>query len=612
MKLQADLDKKLVLSLSKSRIPRLRQLKYINKYLSRSEFWVLYGSIALFILSGLFWCGQYYFTHLEVVPKRSGVYSEGLIGQPQFINPLYAGASDVDSDISRLVFSSLFIHDKSGALAKDLAEEYEISEDKKSYTIKIKENVKWHNNEPLTSNDIYFTFNAIKDPAYKSALRGNFTGVEIEVLDDYRFRFILANPYAAFLELLTFGIMPADVWALISPESAGQAGINLKPIGSGPYRYEQFTKEEKSGTIKEYRLAINKDYYGTLPYVALAFKFYANFEEAITALNNSEIDGLSYLPMELGANITKPKALNYFKLYLPQTTAIFINQEKNPALADKVVRQAIALALDTNTIINRALSGGAYNINGPILPNSFAYYGDIKKYDYSKAEAEKLLDSVDWKIAEIDQALIDKANSDAESEDEEVKKATQKILLLGAGQWRKKNNDYLILRLTTVERAENQLIAEEIKNYWEALGIGVELEIVPVNQIQAKTIKPREFELLFYGQILGADPDPYPFWHSSQAGEHGLNIANYKNTEVDKLLEDARLTNDTAVRQEKYKRFQEIIAEEIPAIFMYSPLYTYIQANKVKGFGVQNIFVPSDRFDNIYDWYLETEKKLVW
>jgi len=114
------------------------------------------------------------------------------------------------------------------------------------------------------------------------------------------------------------------------------------------------------------------------------------------------------------------------------------------------------------------------------------------------------------------------------------------------------------------------------------------------------------------GRFLGADPDPYAFWHSSQSNQDGFNIANFSNQEVDQLLEDARLITEKTSRQEKYKKFQEIIAEEVPAIFMYSPTYTYVQVNSVKGFDVNNVLLPADRFANINEWYVKTGKKLVW
>ncbi|MCK4539832.1 peptide ABC transporter substrate-binding protein [Candidatus Parcubacteria bacterium] len=606
-----DLDKKLVLSLSKSRIPKLKQLKYIGNYLSKLELWFLYGSIAIALFSAIFFGIYFYYTHLEIVPKKGGEYAEGLVGTLKYINPLYEKVSDVDNDISKLIFSSLFKRDKNGELARDLVKNYQISDDKKVYSFKIREDAKWHDGAKLTANDVYFTFNAIKEPGYKSPLRTSFTGVTIEMIDDYNFKFVLSNPYAAFFELLTFGIMPSEPWSLIRPEAASLAGLNLEPIGSGPYEYSGLAKEKKLGTIKEYKLTVNENYYDKKPYTNINFKFYATFADAVNALNNNETDGLSYLPPELKADIITPKTFNFYNLYLPQTTVIFFNQEKNPALADKALRQAMAYAIDKNFLINDLLNGGAYGVNGPILPNSFAYYNEQKKYDYNVSEAEKLLDSIDWKIVEINTEMIEEAEIEIESEDEDVRAKAEKIIQTGEGAWRKKDGNFLTVNLRTIDKEEYQKIVEEIKKYWEVIGIKVVVEIIPASQAQARVIKPRDYEALFYGQVLGADPDPYSFWHSSQANEHGFNIANFVNKEVDKLLEDARLTSEISIRQENYKKFQEIIAEEVPAIFMYSPLYTYVQGNSVKGFDIKNIFVPSDRFNNISDWYLETEKKLV-
>ena len=608
-----DLDKKLVLSLSKSRIPKLKQLKYIKNYLSKQELWLLRGSIATILLSAIFLGTYFYFTHLEIVPKTGGEYTEGLVGTPKYINPLYEKVSDVDNDISKLIFSSLFKRDKHGELVKDLVEDYQISDDKKVYSFKIKDNVNWHNGTRLTANDIYFTFSAIKALEYKSPLRVSFVGVTIEMVDDYNFKLVLSNPYAAFFELLTFGIMPAELWSLIQPEAAGLAGLNLEPIGSGPYKYSGVAKEKKLGTIKEYKLTVNEDYYGEKPYTDINFKFYAAFADAVNALNNNEIDGLSYVPSELRGDIITPKTFNFYDLYLPQTTVIFFNQEKNPALADKALRQAMAYAIDKNFLINDLLNGGAYGVSGPILPNSFAYYNEQKKYDYNVSEAEKLLDSIDWKIQEVTAEIIAEAEAQIESEeeDDDARVKAEKIIQAGIGAWRKKDGNFLTINLRTIDREEYQKIVDGIKNYWEAIGIKVVVEIIQANQAQAMVIKPRDYEALFYGQVLGADPDPYAFWHSSQTGEQGFNIANFVNKDVDKLLEDARLTSEISIRQENYQKFQKIIAEDVPAIFMYSPLYTYIHDNSVKGFDIKNIFIPSDRFNNISEWYLETEKKLV-
>jgi len=613
---QTKLDKKLVFSLAKTRIPRLKQLKYIRKFLSWQEAWLINLSILIILASATFLTVRFYQTHLQVIPIGGGEYSEGLIGTLSYINPLYAPFSDVDQDITNLVFSSLFKRDRNGELVNDLAESYQISEDNKIYTIKIKQGVEWHNNVKLTINqltvdDILFTFYAIQDKQYQSPWRASFTGVKLEKVDETTIRFILAEPYAAFLDLLTFGILPQELWQLIPANTANLAKLNLNPVGSGPYKFDSLVKDE-TGVIRSFSLVRNDNYYNQAPYIdKLVFKFLPNFAEAAIALNEGLIEGISYLPLDVKDNIVAQDALNYYQLNLPQLTAIFLNQNIE-ILKDKKVRQALITAIDKNKIINQILAGEARLINGPILPNSFAYNPEVNKYQYNPEEAAQILDNASWQKVEITEGDITKAEEDLTSEDEATRIKAENKILAGAGEWRSKNNQLLIIKLTVIDNQENAQIAQAIQEFWQAANIRTVIELIPANQIQAQIIKPRNYQALLYSEVVGADPDPYPFWHSSQIGENGLNITDYKNKEVDALLEDARLTNDLAVRKEKYKRFQEIISQEAPAVFLYSPIYTYVQAKKIKGFDVKNILIPRDRFANISEWYIKTGKKLVW
>jgi len=545
------------------------------------------------------------------VPVKGGEYTEALVGTLKYINPLYAVANDVDSDLSSLVFSSIFKRSNSGELIKDLASDFKVSEDNKTYTIVIRDDVKWHNGEKLTVDDIIFTFNAIKNIQYKSPLRPSFEGVNIEKQDENTIRFVLAEPYAAFLELLSFGILPEASWLQVSPEAASLAELNLKPIGSGPYKIKSWTKD-KAGNIKSYSLTLNDKYYGQQPYINnLSFKFFINFEEAVSALNENSVEGISYLPRSVKNNLVSQDSLALHKLNLPQINAIFFNQKANPALSDKKVRQALALAINGNQIINDVFAGGVRLVDGPILPDSFAYNTENKKYKFNLEAAAQLLDEAGWKIASLTNDNIDQAESEKESEEEAIKEAANIKLKLGAGDWRMKDGKYLIFSLSTVENNDNIAVAELLKSDWEKIGIKIITNIVPVNQIQSE-IKRRNFEALLYGQIVGYDPDSYAFWHSSQTGENGLNITDFSNKEVDKLLEEARQTSNLEQRIEKYKKFQEIIVEELPAIFMYSPVYIYVQSKKIRGFAVENIAVPHDRFNNIADWYVKTGKRITW
>lgn len=609
---QSEFDKKLVYSFSKSKIPNLKQIKYVNKFLSPREFWLLRASFFILSVSLIFLGTRFYFTHLEIVPARGGVYIEGLVGNPKYINPLYSGLSDVDSDLSGLIFSSLLKRDNGSQLVNDLAENYDINEDGKTYTFKIKSDAVWHNNNKLTVDDIIFTFNTIKDIKYNSPLRKSFSGVEIEKIDEENLKFILSEPYAAFPELLTFGILPQDLWYMIAPNAAPLAELNLKPIGSGPYKFKSLSKDS-SGQVKAYNLTTNKNYYNQEGYIEnLNFIFFPNFEEAVRALNEGTINGISYLPKQLKKDLVAQDSINLRELNLPQLSAIFFNQANNDILKEKSVRAALALSIDKNQIINNDLNGGARLIDGPILPDNFAYNENNKKYDFNKEEADKLLDKAGWERTEITEEDLKAAGEQAESDDEKIKNMAEKKLALGVGNWRVKDGKFLIIKLTAVEMPENNQIVQNIKKTWEEIGVKVKIDMIQPDQIETGVIKPRNFEAILYGQILDADPDLYAFWHSSQIGEGGLNLSNYANKDVDQLLEDARTSSDLGARIEKYKKFQEIITEDLPAIFLYSPAYTYIQSKKIKGFAVKSILIPRDRFTGVAEWYIKTGKKLKW
>lgn len=608
-----DWDKKLVYSLSKSRIPTLRQLKYFKKFLSIKEWRVVLACFVIIVASTFFLSARFYINNLEIAPAAGGEYSEGIVGAPKYINPLYNTYSDIDSDLARLVFSSLLKRDKNGKLENDLAESWNASADGKTYSFKIKKNITWHNGDDLTIDDIIFTFGLIKDSRYLSSRRADFDNVDIEKIDDVNLKFTLDKPYAAFPNLLTFGIMPQNLWYQISPSSAGLAELNLKPIGSGPYKFKSLVKDTL-GNIKSISLTQNDSYYGIKPYIKdLIFKFYPTFEEAGADLNNSAINGINYLPLSKENNLTAKDALNFYDLGLPQVTGLFFNlnlKNGSSPILNKNVRQVLAYAIDRNAILNNVLSNKGKLIDGPILENSFAYNPKLKKYNYDSVKANQVLEAAGYKRDLVTEENLKESANAATSIDEKIKKAAQAKIAMGAGNWWSKNGEYLKINLTALNKEEYAKDAVAIKYSWEKLGVKVNLNLVDEQKIKTDVIIPREFEVLLYSEILGADPDVYAFWHSSQIGENGLNISGYANADVDKLLADARVLTNEAQRKEKYFKFQEIITDELPMIFIYSPDYTYVQSKKIKGFDIKNIFVPSDRFANEEEWYVNTKNKL--
>ena len=622
------MDRQLVYSLSPKKIPNSNQLKHLQKILGPKEkIWLRVAGLIL-VASLLFLGVKFYRDHLELSPMSGGSYSEGLVGTPKHINPLYNFNQDVDSDISTLVFSGLFKHDDNGKLIADLADKWEIGEDSKSYSITLKDNVKFHNGDKLLADDVVFTFEAMKNPDYNSPWHQMFLGAEVEKVDDRTVKFSLGEPYAPFLELLTFGILPQNLWTAIDPATADLADFNLKPVGSGPYKFKSLVKN-KTGEIKEYELESNDDYFQRKPYIGkITFKFYPNTQEAVDALNNNAVDGLSYLPHQNQTDVLAKNSMNFYKLKMSRLTALFFNQKANLYLSDLNIKTALALALDKSRIVSDILNGDAQVIDGPILPSSFVYNQDLKKYDYNLTAAAKLLDDSGWQKVTLNAEEAQHASSISA---EEAAKDTNLSLsrdiaayasssgLEVAGNWRVKTpkakgsvRQYLYVSLTIVDSASNLKVAEEIKNLWADLGVKADIKSVPVDRVEKDVIKPRNFEILLFSQALGSDPDAYPFWHSSQAGEGGSNLADYRNKDVDALLESARLTTDQNQRIAKYKKFQEIITTELPAIFLYSSYYNYPQNKQIKGFNKQVITDSADRFSGIADWYEKTKKKLKW
>ncbi len=602
-------DKKLVYSLASSKIPRREQLKHIFKLLNPREKLLFKLAVLFFIISAVYLIFNFYQNNLISLPRSGGTYREGTAAYPQNINPLYSANRDIDSDISRLVYSSLFNYDVKGHLQEDLVDSWQVSTDGKEYSLHLKENVKWHNGNILNADDVVFTVNLIKNPAFKSSLRSTLNGVNIEKVDDYTVRFILVEPYADFLHLLIFGIMPRFAWENSSPETVIISELNLQPIGSGPYEFASLVKS-KGGELKEYQLTVNPDYYGVKPYIEnIVFKFYPSSNEVVRALNANEIEGASYVPNDLKGDLLAKHSLNFYSLQLPQINSIFFNQNKNSYLKDIKVRQALAWSIDRNRLFQDVLNQEVKMADGPILAPEFiststnSFYLDVEKASSLLSEAGfKKLSSTDSNFAD---------EVELSEEMAAIKKYAQdKNLSLTGLWWLDKDNNVLNFKLSYPESINENIILS-LQQDWQNLGINISLDKISSADLSGR-IKSYDFEILLYGQLLGLDPDIAAFWHSTQIGEQGLNLAQYKNTEVDTLLTEARKITVFEERFLKYQTIQEKIITDLPVIFLYSPSYTYIQAKKLKGFEAYIINVPSDRFAGISNWYLRTKKRFNW
>ncbi len=564
---------------ARRRPPTLRQWRLVGRVLTPGERRALRCAGYGIFLGLLFIAGRWTIRHAILVPATGGEYREGIVGTPRAINPILAGGNDVDQDIARLAFSGLYRRDADGKLVLDLAEAVDISADGKTYSFTLKPDVKFSDNWSVNADDVVFTFNAIQNPAWKSPLAKGLQAVTAVARDPQTVVLSSTQPNAYLPSLLTFGILPKHIWANVDPNSPAVASWNLKPIGSGPYKFEKFSRDT-NGNITSYTLHSAVRNNAMLD--RITFKFYDDYGAASDALAGNAVDGLNFVPPSERDAIRTVPGIVMHAAPISQYTAIFFNPQKNSAFADVRVRQALALAIDRQRLIKDALGGLGEIRDTPLEDNA----DGVTKYSYDPAAAAALLEKAGYALDPVSKTRIMTKTTSPKSKKEQPVTTTSE----------------LSATITTISTDENRRAAEIIKANWEALGVKTDIITAAASSINTSVIKPREYDALLFGEVLPSEADPYPFWHSSQTA-NGLNLAMYANRRVDELLEKARVAPSAAERDLDLNGFQKLITADEPAVFLYQPDYLYPQSSKIKGFDVRSITAPADRFANVTAWY---------
>jgi len=577
----------------KWQLPSWEQWKYLFKTLSQKEKLILTGALLLCWVIAAGWGMSMYLRGTTSAPAKGGVYIEGLQGQPQYINPVISQKNPLDNDISRLIFSSLFKYDKEGKLEQDLAESWERSKDGLKYTVEVRDDAKWHDGKPLTAGDVLFTLNLIKNPQYGSSLRGNWEGITVEQTDENTLEFTIKKPYVPFLHNLTFGILPKHLWENISSDQFALTELNRKPVGSGPFAFTKLEKD-KNGKVLSVSLERNINYYNTPPnYKEVSFKFYPSFEEIKEAYSSGEIEGVAYLEPGQAKEIQMEEGIEINALPTTRIFAIFFNQTKSILAAEKKMRKALNYATNKQALVDEALNGYGRVVNTPLLPNMLGFDPEAGLKEYDKEKAIEMFKEEKWKMLDEEQRK--------DLKDEEKEKALKY-------RYNKKQGKFLSLTLTLPNYPELLEVSDILKKQWEEVGVEVKIETLDTSETIQTRIQDRNYEVLLFGEILQADPDPTPFWHSSSKKAPGLNLALFSNTQVDEILDSARQKENEEERAELYKNFQKVIDEEFPVIFLFSPHYLYGVSNKYQGEEISIVFNPSDRFNDITERHLRSTR----
>jgi peptide/nickel transport system substrate-binding protein len=563
------------------------KLKYLSKVLKPKEKLALYTALSLLILLFLGGSIRYYFLATDVAPSAGGEYTEGIpvesAGTPKNINPILSITRPIDELISSIIFSSLFAYDDNGQLSNDLAKDFSISDDGKKYTIHLKDNILWHDGEHLTAQDVVFTVRLLQDSNYNPSGIKEWDKETIKVSnpDNQTVIFELSEPYAPFLSKLTFGIIPKHLWSSVSSDKFSLVDLNLNPIGSGPFIFDEIKKNNEDEIIS-YKLIANQNYYGKKPYLnRLIFNFYANQQEVIDAYNKKEINGFGLMKYDKIDTFKNRKDTSIYAMNIPQYFTILLNQGESIPLADERVRQALNFATNRDEIIDKIFHGYAQKIYSPLLKpfvkEDFVY--DDKLIKYSPNEAEKLLEKAGW----------------TKSKDSE---------------FRKKENNELKLQLVVSSSEDLLKTANLIKEQWKKIGVNAEItQSEDQLDIRQKYLSPRKFESLILGlQYSGNDANLFFFWHSSGKKDPGLNFALYDNKDVDKLLEESKKATSLSEENKKYIEISKHLLKDSPAVFLYSPQYIYVLNNKIKGVNSKAIIKTGNRLNNINNWYIKTKR----
>jgi peptide/nickel transport system substrate-binding protein len=557
---------------------RLSVLRKVFSLLGHREKMVLAVLLVLFATSGLYTGSRAFGKFTMVVPAEGGSYREGIIGQPRYINPLLA-TSDTDKGIIRLVFSGLYKLDNTGSVVPDLAESFPtISEDGLEYTVKMKPNGQWHNGNPVNADDVMFTIQTLQNQAYNSPRRTDWLTTTVEKIDDTTVKFKLQSQSAPFLNNLTLPLISKTVWEAVAPSDFALSQANIEAVGNGPYVIKEVRKLEQ-GSIQNIVLESFSEYHNRRAYIdTVKLNFYEDIEGVLNAVHGKQIDGFGYAPFDQSVRFDESN--NEFKitqLPLPQYQAVFFNTS-NKIFSDVRVRQALQKGTDIQSIISTVYNGQGQPIAGPILSQ---HVKGIEQAHITTNldEAKAMLQAAGWIIPE-------------------------------GSNIRKKNGNELAFTLSTNNFSLNAQAAELLASQWSQLGVKVSLNIQPTRELTENAIRPRNYDALLFGQKLGADPDPFLFWHSSQVRNPGLNLSMYANTTADKLISEARAATDKTIRDEKYRQFQELIRLDAPAIFLVQNVFSYAMKEDIKGLSVTNLLDSTYRFYDLPDWYLDTKRVL--
>lgn len=513
--------------------------------------------------------------YTKALPVEGGVYAEGVLGSLDVINPLFA-ATSAERSASALVFSGLVGYDQNNQLRGDLASGWRSENDGKRYVVDMRKGLKWHDGKPLTADDVVFTVSRIKNQLTRSPLYSSWSSVKVAKMSDYQIAFDLARQYAPFPHALTFGILPKHLLAGVPAASLRENAFNRQPVGSGPFVFRQLqTVDADNGRFVVY-LDANKNYIHGKPKLDhFQLHVFKDDEQISQAFLTDEINAATDLSSTDMRRVDAEKpGMQRPRAVIGDGMFAFFRTD-SPILQDVVVRRALQLATDRPAIIREL--GTGVSLESPLLDEQMTSRKTQPKPDRKAAAA--MLDSSGWTLQ---------------------------------GATRAKDGQKLKLSVVTPETGDYETVLAILAEQWRSIGAEVETHVVDPGTVQQSTIVPRAYDVFIYEMMIGADPDVYAYWHSSQADPRGLNLSNYKSEIVDETLEGAQSRSEEALRQRKYALFVDQWLADAPAVALYRPTLHYVMDESARSVSHhETLASPTTRYRNVHQWTVAQSRQFV-
>jgi peptide/nickel transport system substrate-binding protein len=569
-------------------VSRLDNMRDVRRHIIG---WLLLVGIMIGIVGmQLMWFQRSYQTS---APVSGGTYAEASQGYIDTLNPLYA-ESNPEIAASQLMFSSLYNYDESGHLRGDLARSTTIDPTGTTYTVAIRTDALWHDGQRLNANDVAFTVNLIKNPATRSPLRSNWQDVKVKALDEATVEFHLPASYAAFPHALTFAVLPEHILGRVDPSTIRENVFSRAPVGSGPFSY-RLLQTIDSTAHRAVNMTAFADYYKGAPLISrFEVHAYDKQETIVKALKAGEVNSAAGLA---SADIRGVDTKDYTVTSRPVNGGVYaLLNVDSPILKEKSIRQALQLGTNTDEI----RKGLRVSLPSPDAPK-----------DRSK---DMVLEKPALELPFVSGQLT--GNNIPHPLAFDGKRAGE---LLDAAGWKmvgnvRKNSagQALTLSLATTKNASYEKSLEILVGQWRQLGITINTNVIdpadPSSNFVQNILQPRNYDVLLYELAIGADPDVYAYWHTSQANQNGYNFSNYKNPTADAALASARSRTEPELRNAKYIAFAKQWVDDVPAIGLYQSVSEYVSGRQVKSLDADTTLVSAnDRYANILYWSVNQE-----